>query len=455
MDAIEEKFKDTPDRIPFGIHMVTVNEALPIYEGKFQLKQDKASIDITGNLFFYWFPSPGVKFKGELTDKAAGLSSLDRADKFDLIIDGLSVGECFLIHTSISSALSLEGRLTSCIIGDKSIMVTSINFAVPNLRYFMGSSVKIKTEQEIKLSNSRLVLEDEGYIIRMDKSENYQELERSLNSQGGFILQYAGSIMSKKGAMSFSDVQDVVHKLHFFLSFLNGRKCSPLFLQGIFDNEIKWSDFTPYSVDQYKSVVSWPMRNSIERLDALWLNWSTIYKDEVAKDVLKSAIHWYLEANSNAGYVEGSIIMTQTGLELMYNWLIVEKKKTILGADSENLSAANKIRLILNQLRLETSIPTTLKNLTAFVTLSNDIVDGPDCFVQIRNAIVHSQQEKRKKLGKIALLARYEALQLGLWYLELCILHEMGFDGKYFNRTSMPGWSGQGEEQVSWTNPNS
>ncbi|HEU5292485.1 MAG TPA: hypothetical protein VFU05_17680 [Cyclobacteriaceae bacterium] len=452
MDLIEEKLKDIPDRIPFGIQMTKVNQTLPIYQGKFQLMQEENAIEINGNLFFEWFPSPCARFNGELTNRTADLSSLHRADKFELIIDGLSVGECFLTNTSISSTVSLEGKLTTCVTGDKSINVSSINFAVPNLRYFMGASVKVQKEQKVKLENSRVALENEEYLIQLDKAENYEEIKRSLDSQGGYILLYSGSIVSKKGTMSFADVRDIVHQLHFFLSFLNGRKSSPLFLQASFDHEVKWSDFTPYIVDQYKSVVSWPIRNSIEGLDKLWLNWRTLYKDEAARDVLKSAIHWYLEANSNVGYVEGSIILTQTGLELMYNWLIVEKKKIILGADSENLSAANKIRLILNQLRLNPIVPSTLKNLTAFVALNKDIADGPDCFVQIRNAIVHSQQEKRKKLGKISLNVRYEALQLGLWYLELCILYEMGFDGKYANRTTLQEWAGQGEQKVPWIN---
>ncbi|MGB4568690.1 MAG: hypothetical protein WBH96_06955, partial [Dysgonamonadaceae bacterium] len=47
---------------------------------------------------------------------------------------------------------------------------------------------------------------------------------------------------------------------------------------------------------------------------------------------------WYVEANSNAGFSEGSIILAQTALELIYNWWIVENKKIILGKDSENIS---------------------------------------------------------------------------------------------------------------------
>ena len=43
-------------------------------------------------------------------------------------------------------------------------------------------------------------------------------------------------------------------------------------------------------------------------------------KDTEDKNFLTSAIHWYVEANGNRGFSEGSIIMAQTALELLYNY---------------------------------------------------------------------------------------------------------------------------------------
>ena len=46
--------------------------------------------------------------------------------------------------------------------------------------------------------------------------------------------------------------------------------------------------------------------------------------------------------------------------------------------------------------------------------------------------------------------AKYEALQLGIWYVELLVLYILDFKGIYFNRCSGAGWSGEGEEKVPW-----
>jgi len=63
---------------------------------------------------------------------------------------------------------------------------------------------------------------------------------------------------------------------------------------------------------------------------------------------------------------------------------------------------------------------------------------------------VHSQAENRKKLSSIPNRVKYEALQLGLLYLELSVLYILNFKGQYFNRCSGAKWSGDGEETIPW-----
>ncbi len=78
------------------------------------------------------------------------------------------------------------------------------------------------------------------------------------------------------------------------------------------------------------------------------------------------------------------------------------------------------------------------------------MIDGVDAFVQIRNAIIHSQEEKRKKLETWDNSAKYEALQFSLKIIELSLLYILGYKGKYFNRCSGAKWAGDGEEMVPY-----
>ena len=87
--------------------------------------------------------------------------------------------------------------------------------------------------------------------------------------------------------------------------------------------------------------------------------------------------------------------MAQTALELIYNWWIIEKKGLISGKDSESLSASNKLRLVLSQLNVSYSIPQGLSRLEKYANDNQDIIDGPEVIVQIRNAIVSNLLGKR------------------------------------------------------------
>ena len=55
-----------------------------------------------------------------------------------------------------------------------------------------------------------------------------------------------------------------------------------------------------------------------------------------------------------------------------------------------------------------------------------DTWDGPSIFSEMRNAIVHAKDKSnRPSLHLIPDSAREDALKLGLWYLELCILKRL------------------------------
>lgn len=215
---------------------------------------------------------------------------------------------------------------------------------------------------------------------------------------------------------------------------MNGRKTSAIFREGYHENNSVWRDFSNYTVETYKYNHSWPDHFSIKGLSNIWIKFHQLWKSD--EDFIRSSIHWYIQSCGYAGYLEGALVMAQTALELIYNWWIIESKRMIVGKDSENLNASNKIRLVISQLNIDSNIPKDLKNLNQYITKEKSLNDGPEVIIGIRNAIVHSQVEKRKKLSKISTEVRYEALRLCIWYTELSLLRILEFNGLYNNRTS-------------------
>jgi len=62
-------------------------------------------------------------------------------------------------------------------------------------------------------------------------------------------------------------------------------------------------------------------------------------------------------------------------------------------------------------------------------------MDGPEMIVLIRNAIVHSQEAKRKTLQSIPSIVYAEVLQLGIFYIEYILLKTLKYSGPIFNRS--------------------
>jgi hypothetical protein len=94
-------------------------------------------------------------------------------------------------------------------------------------------------------------------------------------------------------------------------------------------------------------------------------------------------------------------------------------------------------------------VPISLTKLRSYV-IENKIADAPEVIVQIRNAIVHSKEERRKMLNIIPNAAKYEGLQLCILYIELALLNILGYTGDYFNRCSGARFSGDGSQKVPW-----
>ena len=184
---LEDKYKDIPEIVISSIGMKEANEPIPIYKGKFELEHGKSKMKLTGEILFDWFPSSGARFFGTVDNNTTYLMKSIQIEKnFNVLIDGLNFGQCSLTNETIGNTISLEGIMYKEVVkGDKSIAVSKVIFAVPNLRYFFGLRVKKINDKNIKVRSNRITFENNKYIILLDKRNEYKELNKSLKSKGG------------------------------------------------------------------------------------------------------------------------------------------------------------------------------------------------------------------------------------------------------------------------------
>lgn len=427
--------------------VLKLDEPIILHEGDFTLKSGSIEINLAGSILFKWFPSHGVAFEGTGNTKV----NIMDMNSFEVLIDNQVAGTCFLTNIT-ENHTSFKGVFGStCILGDKTVAVPSIEFEVCNLREFFGRSVKTsKTGSSANL----LLLENDQYKIKLFKHIDFTNKNKELKWNGSYQSLYSGLLepLNSNASLTHEGSKEIFTGLFLFLSFINGRRCSPIFRKGIFQDEVVWSDFTPYHVDKFKSVTNWPPQIDTSEIENLWKNFSEMYRDPDTKDFLEVAIHTYIRANGHIAFAFEGISIIANTLELLFNVLVVEKKKIIAGKDVENLQASNKIRLLLSQVGLGNEIPSKLTAMIAYKASTKEFreMDGPEFFTQIRNSIVHGQADKRKKLSQIPETVLREVLDMSIWYVEVILLNILNYQGKYQNRTLKAEWAGQGEELMPW-----
>lgn len=446
----EEPFNIHPYALSSDFPMTEANEPIKIYEGGFQLKFKEEIISVEGTISFKWFPQLHISIVGK-TKILPSPQFYSIVEKYEVLIDNIKFSESYISfgHILISDERMFDGSSFNGTIGDKSIPVDKVTFSIPNLKELLGNWVKVKNVRGIQAFRGRLVLSDDEYEIVIDKRPNFKDLNNSVQSKGGYILNYNGEIKKKDGHIKYADLENLVFRLSIFFSFINGRTTCPLFFKGIHGDSEIWCNYNAYSVSQYKQVQSWTQRHSIEGINEIWKKFCQLWKNDDDQLFLIYVTRWYVEANSQSSYTESSIISAQTALELIYNWLLIENRKLLIGKDAEGLLASNKLRLLLSIMNVKTEISSKFLMLKKEAKDSN-WVDGPEAFVQIRNAIVHSQEEKREKLSKMDELSKYQALQLGVWYIELSLLYILGHKAKYYNRCAGVVFMDGRDEDVPW-----
>lgn len=255
-----EAYKKYPLIIDLHIQMDQPNDILPLYAGVFKLKRQYHEIEVDGNLFFQWLPSPSCRFKGIATNINKSTFELlpDLLEDWELIVDGLEFSYCCVTGSDLDGSKTVEGRCSGITIkGDRSIPVTKVYFAIPNFKELFGLTVREEKADRLSLHNNRWVLTSDKYKISFDHLPEYKERQEQLKSIGGYQLLYACRLDVLKGSFTFADQKKIVFLLNTFLSFINGRKTSALLIKGMHQEEVIYEDFTNYIVDTYKHVETW------------------------------------------------------------------------------------------------------------------------------------------------------------------------------------------------------
>ncbi len=458
MKEVEYKYRSIPIRVKSSTVMTQPNENILIYSGIFFLKSSLSELTLSGDIFLNWMPSTRVAFQATTVIESGDCEilnkSFDKDPEYELFIDNSFFAKAHLSSANIpvgGGSTKIKGYILGRgLLGDENAGFDSFHFNIANFANFIGSPTKNSEKSEFNVSRTRLHLENDNYVIHIDKVDGFKSKQTALEDNGGYILLHFGVLKTKTGEFSLEAATDVFRSLDVFLSFINGTSTSVIFRTGYSVGEPLLYDYTVKSIDPFAVKFTWFPNHHTEKINDAWIGFCSLWNEKHKKDFIVLLIRWYNEIHRIFSRLDGALVLAQTCLELIYNYWIVEESCQIIGRDAELISAAGKIRLIVVNIELTTDVPERLSKLRKFVEKNQNIEDGPDAITYIRNALVHSNFKKRKALDQIPTLLRFEALELSIWYVELAILRILNYNHVYNNRCSDGILGLESTEFVPW-----
>jgi hypothetical protein len=437
-----------PEALRPPISIGLPNEPITLYTGPVDFNQAGEAFRADARISLAWLPSPEIRFEVPQLSPV-GLPKLDdvsfRLDDGTAGKRGLVTGSNLSTGTS-GHFTSLSGIVAERVIRPADGPVSHVLFLVPNFPFLVGQPIDYPGGVSRR---SRLSLAGCGWAVTLDAVQNQKDVQEFLESRSGFGVTHIGRLEKEDGqSFSAGEALPVLEALVWYLSFAAGSWTGPCLPTGL-DGAGKqiwqvWESFRPVPFVKRRS---WLNSQHGAHFEAPFPGFMKRWSDKDWQEVIRVAVHWYVEANAQASAIEGSIVLTQTAFELLASAVLVERHGWLSTDGYGNLAAADRIRLLFLWAGIPTAIPPELGDLTRQAKADN-WPDTATAMAMIRNTITHPTKKNREKFGKHLAGARAEAWVLGLWHLELCLLRLFDYRGQYGNRIKQRyAWQ---IEQVPW-----
>jgi hypothetical protein len=452
MDEIRERLGKFPEALEPIYTTQSPNASIALFEGDLQLTLESGETSFgRGRIELRWLPHPAIRFR---LSEAKLLSETADFPDVEISIPDLDIS-CNASLTSVSmSGEGIYGGLlfTPATVGSQADC-KQILFHLPNFFSVIGETIR---NPDFRVCSGRLSSKSDSLHLMLDETETVKILIKGLKDQSGFALTHVGTIERiDSNLISYDQAEDILTALHYFFSFVRGFWCGPMLEVGRLDSNVIWKRWTHPKLTPWKYVETWfPQHDNLKNIREaikVFRGFMERWDNQLWKTPIKHSIHWYIESNVGAGGVEGSIILAQAALELL-GWVYLVEDSTTRKFSATNfnerMQAHERIRRLLTELGIPTSIPASLNNLNSEASTLGAL-DGPEVITKLRNALVHPKKTKRQAVSQVSVPARMEAHALGLWYIEMALLHLFGYEGQYYQRL-LNGRSDEVRARVPW-----
>ncbi len=316
----------------------------------------------------------------------------------------------------------------------------AITFGIINFPDF----IKPRSQESLPNTDLQQILDEirtihlitDSWQAEVKPVHDHKELQKRLGAMGGFAITHRAIVTRIDGdPFEQKDVWRILRILSNFLSFARGVFCGITLVRGLGKDGSKvWEVWGVTKVRAWEGHRSCLNFHNGASLEALFSGFWRYFRGLPKNSVVRSALEWYLESNAQEA-AHTSIVLNQAALERLAT--------NMIGAKPDGEHRGDWINRALLKIKTDTRIPEFFQEGLG----SKNFRHGPHALVSIRNDLLHSKTINEFPYPTMQIQAR----KLGLWFIELLLLHQFGHSGMYFNRITGE-WIGE-EEPVPWAKP--
>ena len=440
-----------------------VNVPILLHQGRFRLQSGEQVVEGPGSARLLWLPSPGIEVEVETNyawiDLDTVMVELPGFETESGIVLSTTLGPKRQIRAFISKMESnCDQRLVS--VGFQLVnftdTITPGLFAAPGdpttLTHERGQAKRL-LDRGGAITCSTVRLGHDGWQVSLVSVHDSADVYKSLKSSGGYRFTHVGRLTKVDGSAFTADrATTILQLLTAFLTFARGAACSiPIRWGHGTTGEVAWRQFGSPVVDRWAhGQTTWFDKHQGSLLTEIFDAFCRMNNDSTLREPLAIALSWYRYCNTRSSGMEGSIVLGMAALDLLSALIVAGRNRKMSAAKHDSLFATDKLRVLLQALNVPAGIPPRFKALTTFAA-NNGKSDSCEALTALRNGFVHSKEARRKVVfGADGRAATFDAWRLSLWYQELALLHLLGHQGSYANRTIEERWVGQ-IEPVPWS----
>lgn len=292
--------------------------------------------------------------------------------------------------------------------------VVEVQFSVLNWGDVLGTST-IRDGESRMVWAGRHQWSSDGWQITLDADSDLMQKWEDAKYARGFLVSHCGRLTRTDGQpFRFSDATGVLGCLHWFLSFVRGRRVGVAVASGFVDDPGQQSQQEPLvthwnvtQVDEAATARSWFTLGIEEELEGLFQSFHDIWRNgQPLARQLRFMISAYCVALDQSIPIDMQIVSGYIGLET---------------ETGKNLNK-KEIKSILEKKDIPHLIRDTVHG-------SGQEFSGSRLLAETRDAIVHHITGRYPTLERLS-----RARKTSLYFLELLILRKLGHEGTFFNR---------------------